>query len=82
MIQLLLLIFFFPETVHPGTRGIDKAQGPKKLFVWVNPFRCISFLRSPNIMAIVRTFIYQVDICARAMIQLVPFRRWRIPLHS
>ncbi|KAI9570823.1 major facilitator superfamily domain-containing protein [Boletus coccyginus] len=52
VIQLLLLAFFLPETAHPGSRGIDKARGRNKLFVWINPFRCLTFLRSPNIMAI------------------------------
>ncbi|KAF8553779.1 MFS general substrate transporter [Imleria badia] len=52
IIQMLLLAFFFPETAHPGSRGIDQLRGPKKLFTWVNPFRCLSFLKSPNIMAI------------------------------
>ena len=55
MVQLLLLVFFIPETAHPGTRGIDKAQGSRKLVVFINPFRCIKFLRSPNITAVVRT---------------------------
>ncbi|KAH0830224.1 MFS general substrate transporter [Lanmaoa asiatica] len=52
IIQMLLLAFFFPETAHPGSRGIDKVRDPKKLFVWINPFRCLAFLRSPNITAI------------------------------
>ena len=56
MLQLLLLALCFPETAHPGTRGIDKAQGPRRLFVFLNPFRCVALLRSPNIMAIVRIF--------------------------
>ena len=54
IIQMLLLAFFFPETAHPGSRGIDQLRDPKKLLVWVNPLRCIAFLRSPNIMTIVR----------------------------
>ena len=60
VIQMLLLAFFFPETAHPGSRGIDKVRGPNKLFVWVNPLRSLIFLRSPNVVAIVRTF-YSVD---------------------
>lgn len=82
MIQLLLIALFFPETAHPGTRGIDKMQGPKRLFVWINPFRCIAFLRSPNIMAIVGFFFYQVNTGANGMFLLVCFRRWRTPLDS
>ena len=64
--QMLLIVFFFPETAHPGSRGVDKAQGPPKLLVWVNPLRCLTFLRSPNIMAIVRNF-YLVDVGTRAV---------------
>jgi len=52
VIQMLLLAFSFPETAHPGSRGIDKVRGPNKLFVWVNPLRSLTFLRSPNIVAI------------------------------
>jgi len=52
VIQVLLLFFFLPETTHPGTRGIDKIQGQEKAFVWINPFSCLAFLRSPNIMAV------------------------------
>ncbi|KAF8126594.1 MFS general substrate transporter [Boletus edulis] len=52
ILQMLLLALFFPETAHPGSRGIDQVQGPKKLFVWINPFRCLAFLRSPNIMMV------------------------------
>ncbi|KAG8217168.1 major facilitator superfamily domain-containing protein [Butyriboletus roseoflavus] len=56
VIQMLLLALFFPETAHPGSRGIDNERGSKKLLIFVNPFRCLTFLRSPNILAIVRTF--------------------------
>ncbi|KAF8418922.1 major facilitator superfamily domain-containing protein [Boletus edulis BED1] len=52
MLLMLLLALFFPETAHPGSRGIDKAQDPNKPFVWINPLSCLTFLRSPNIMAV------------------------------
>ncbi|KAF8129158.1 major facilitator superfamily domain-containing protein [Boletus edulis] len=52
ILQMLLLAFFFPETAYPGSRGIDRPRGSRKLFVWINPFRCLAFLRSPNIMTI------------------------------
>jgi predicted MFS family arabinose efflux permease len=66
VIQMLLMTFFLPETAHPGSRGIDKVQGPNKLFVWINPLRCLTFLRSPNIMTTVRTF-YSVNFGTRAV---------------
>lgn len=62
--QMLLLACFLPETAHPGSRGIDQVRGPKKLFVWVNPFRCLALLRRPNIMAVVRTLFYLVELVA------------------
>ncbi|KAG9318091.1 major facilitator superfamily domain-containing protein [Chiua virens] len=52
IIQMLMMFLFFPETAHPGSRGIDKEQGPKRLIIWINPFRCLYFLRSPNVLAI------------------------------
>ncbi|KAF8421123.1 MFS general substrate transporter, partial [Boletus edulis BED1] len=52
MLLMLLLALFFPETAHPGSRGIDKAQDPNKPFVWINTLSCLTFLRSPNIMAV------------------------------
>jgi predicted MFS family arabinose efflux permease len=61
MIQVLLLFVFLPETAHPGTRGIDKIQGQKKAFVWINPFRCLAFLRSPNIIVVVSQLYHVGD---------------------
>ncbi|KAG6375873.1 major facilitator superfamily domain-containing protein [Boletus reticuloceps] len=69
ILQLLLLVFFFPETAHPGSLGIDRVTGPKKLFVWVNPLRCLVFLRSPNIMSI--TLMHTVALIADYVL-LVP----------
>jgi hypothetical protein len=53
------ILLFFPETSHPGARGIDKlrlespgAASP----IFVNPFRCLWLLRSPNFMAVVGSF--------------------------
>ncbi|KAF8437474.1 major facilitator superfamily domain-containing protein [Boletus edulis BED1] len=69
ILQLLLLAFFFPETAHPGSLGIDRVTGPKKLFVWVNPLRCLVFLRSPNIMSI--TLMHTVALIADYVL-LVP----------
>ena len=33
------LALFLLETTHPGSRGIDQARGPKRLFVGTNLFR-------------------------------------------
>ncbi|KZS89819.1 MFS general substrate transporter, partial [Sistotremastrum niveocremeum HHB9708] len=68
LIALLLVILLLPETMHPGTRGIDRAQtelvnGEKKArrFVFLNPFSALALMRSPVLfvttMAAAATFI-------------------------
>lgn len=55
LIMLMVTMFFLSETSHPGTRGVDKlveAEGRSR-WVWLNPFKCLSLLRSPNIMLLV-----------------------------
>ncbi|KAJ3478564.1 hypothetical protein NLI96_g9669 [Meripilus lineatus] len=51
---LLLFIVFFPETSHPGTRGIDKLaqDGSKPRFVLLKPFSILWYLKSPNILLV------------------------------
>ncbi|KAF4602948.1 hypothetical protein EYR38_003352 [Pleurotus pulmonarius] len=55
-----------PETSHPGTLGVEKAdnqeqhaqadgvsrQRQKRRWVWLNPFSCLGLLRSPNLMLV------------------------------
>jgi hypothetical protein len=48
--------FGLPDTSHPGTRGIDKAFGGKFKWVWLNPFKCLWYMRSPNLLALVSRF--------------------------
>ncbi|KAK7679623.1 hypothetical protein QCA50_017334 [Cerrena zonata] len=51
-VMLLVTMFLLPETSHPGARGVDKlveAEGRSR-WVWLNPFECLSLLRSPNII--------------------------------
>ncbi|KAJ3513850.1 hypothetical protein NLJ89_g2716 [Agrocybe chaxingu] len=49
------ILFFFPETYHPGERGIDKVD-PTSLPSWrpvlINPLRPLWLLRSPNLLAV------------------------------
>lgn len=46
------VLLYFPETSHPGTKGIDKhVHGPRRL-VFVNPLRPLRLLRSPNLLAV------------------------------
>ncbi|KAI0085893.1 major facilitator superfamily domain-containing protein [Irpex rosettiformis] len=51
LICLILTIFLQPETSQPGARGIDKARekGEKDGLVYLNPFKSLWLLRSPNI---------------------------------
>ncbi|KAF9481300.1 MFS general substrate transporter [Pholiota conissans] len=55
LIVLVIVIFFFPETFHPGERGIDKADRdslPKWRPVLLNPLKPLWMLRSPNLLAV------------------------------
>ena len=53
--NFLLTLLFQPETSQPGARGVDKlvANEGKARWVWLNPFKCLSLLRSPNILFMV-----------------------------
>ena len=59
LLAVTLMVFLFPETSHPGMRGIDKWKRDNGnddgsvRFVWVNPLSSLSLLRSPNILAVV-----------------------------
>jgi len=57
LMVFVFVIFVFPETYHPGERGVDKAD-PSELPNWrpilLNPLRPLSLLRSPNLLAVVR----------------------------
>ncbi|KAF9046832.1 MFS general substrate transporter [Hymenopellis radicata] len=61
----ICIFLFFPETSHPGMRGIDKLRGTRQIedqggslkekhsvWVWVNPLRPLWLLRSPNLLAV------------------------------
>lgn len=48
-----VMFFAFPETSHPGTRGIDKLRlsgSAKHSWTHVNPLRPVSLLRSPTLV--------------------------------
>lgn len=42
-----------PDTSHPGTRGVDKEFDGEFKWVWLNPFKCLWYMRSPNLLALV-----------------------------
>ncbi|KAJ7181246.1 MFS general substrate transporter [Mycena filopes] len=56
----LVMLFYLPETSHPGATGLEKLavdsedaepgrERPRFRWVWLNPFACLWFLRSPNL---------------------------------
>jgi len=55
------ILLFLPETSHPGTRGIDKlvtelvesGASSSRMIVFVNPFKALTLMRSPNLMVVV-----------------------------
>ncbi|KAG5735451.1 hypothetical protein E4T56_gene12846 [Termitomyces sp. T112] len=47
-----LISMFFPETSHPGSRGIDKIPDGQSKIVFVNPMRPIALFRSPNLFLV------------------------------
>jgi len=57
LVIFVLVLFVFPETYHPGERGVEKAD-PSELPIWrpilLNPLRPLLLLRSPNLLAVVR----------------------------
>ncbi|KAK0453764.1 MFS general substrate transporter [Armillaria borealis] len=56
LLAFFAILLFFPETSHPGSRGIDKlreleGKSPKRwVWVWLSPFASLSMLRSPNLL--------------------------------
>ncbi|KAK7040299.1 hypothetical protein VNI00_009767 [Paramarasmius palmivorus] len=56
LLGFICMALYFPETSIPGTRGIDRRRaesGRDNVYlVWVNPFRTLTILRSPNIVAV------------------------------
>jgi len=51
-ITLVSVILFLPETSHPGTRGVEKVEEGKTKWVWLNPFKSLALLRSPNVLLV------------------------------
>ncbi|THH29030.1 hypothetical protein EUX98_g5165 [Antrodiella citrinella] len=49
---LVFVIVFLPETSHPGVRGVDKVEEGKTKWVWLNPLKSLTLLRSPNVLLV------------------------------
>lgn len=65
-IALLCVITFLPETMHPGTRGIDKAKLERVLdiekrgggVVLLNPFKALALMKSPVLLLTVSSSLF------------------------
>ncbi len=62
-----IIWFYFPETSHPGARGIDKLRREAESGArirWtsyvVNPFSPLGLLRAPNIVVVVSLLYFDV----------------------
>ena len=57
LLAFILVLLFLPETlISNGSAATDpSATGPerRRSFVWLNPFKSLGLLRSPNLMAVV-----------------------------
>lgn len=57
-VGFLAIFLLYPETSHPGTRGIDKwrqkhGMSADKLHItFLNPLKTLALLRSPNLLMI------------------------------
>ncbi|KAF8061834.1 major facilitator superfamily domain-containing protein [Lyophyllum atratum] len=51
-VMLVCMVLFFPETSHPGKRGIDKIPEGSRRLVFVNPLKPLALWRSPNLLAV------------------------------
>ena len=63
LIVLITIYFFFPETIHPGTTGIDKMKAANGIdsstsfiFKFINPLDSLWLLRTPSLLLTVRLY--------------------------
>ena len=63
LIILSTIYFFFPETIQPGEKGIDKMKAANEtdssspfVFKFINPFKSLWLLRSPTLLLTVRFY--------------------------
>jgi len=63
LLVFVCIAVFYPETSHPGTRGIDKKRAELVAqhathgedwfrIVWINPLKAMAMLKSPNLLAV------------------------------
>jgi hypothetical protein len=60
LIILTTIYFFFPETIQPGEKGIDKMKAANEIdsfvFKFINPFKSLWLLRSRHLLLTVRFY--------------------------
>jgi hypothetical protein len=75
-LAFVVIFLVFPETSHPGTRGIDKLRltgEVKHSWRYVNPLRPLYLMRSPTIVGVVR---FRTIRSAQDFITLQIVHRW------
>ena len=74
-----IIIFWLPETYHPGKRGVDKLDSsllPKWRPVFLNPLRPLWLLRSPNLLAVVCIIIIIPFLSLQELKFFIGIRLW------
>lgn len=77
LLTYLLMYFGMPDTSHPGTRGVDKEFDGEFKWVWLNPLRCLWYMRSPNLLALVSQLRHTSIPLYGANPTCLPDVRWR-----
>lgn len=82
LLSFFAVYFFFPETYHPGKRGVDKLENPSLHPRWrpvlLNPLQPLWLLRSPNLLAVVRNFFLVVGNLGIPVIEYYDDRHWQV----
>lgn len=89
LVALLVIWLCFPETSHPGARGIDKLRREAESgarILWtryvVNPVAPLGLLRAPNILAVVSSYIDLYVPCVGGRADIEWNSPWRVsPLY-
>jgi predicted MFS family arabinose efflux permease len=65
LLALLAMSFLMPETSQPKARGVDKLEEDASKVVFLNPFKDLELLRSPNVLATVSSCMESVRLGLR-----------------
>ena len=53
LLTFFWILFAFPETYHPGKRGVDMLPPDTRPPLLLNPLSPLKLLKSPNLLAVV-----------------------------